>query len=189
MLDLLLAQTTPLAPAAVPLPVFDAAYFAALVSRVIHTTCGATLLGGIVYLWWVAAPRAAGGDLYSGGRRAWAGCVGACTGLLILSGAYNFWVIYTGNQKLPPLYHALFGAKFLLALAVFALAALLAGKTSLAARMQAKSRFWLNITLAALLAIFVLGAVLKSIPHIPKPAASAATVMAPLDAPHLASYA
>ncbi len=176
MFDTLLAQTT----ATPPLPVFDGAYFAALVSRVLHTTTGATLLGGIVYLRWVAAPHASGGDLYSGGRRAWAGCVGACTGLLLLSGFFNFWVIYTGNEKLPPLYHALFGAKFLLAVAVFALAALLAGKTSLAGRIQANSRFWLNVTLALLLAIFALGAVLKSIPHVPKTAAQAATTLSDL---------
>ncbi len=181
MLETILAQVP------VPLPVFDGAYFLALLARVAHTTCGATLLGGVVYLRWVAEPNRPGDDLYAGGRRAWALCVAICTTLLILSGLYNYWVIMGANEKLPPLYHALWGVKFLLAFVVFALAALLAGKTSLAQRMQSGAKGWLNLTLVLLLAIFVMGAVLKSIPHIPKPAAAAGII--PLDSSRLVSIA
>ena len=146
--------------------------FVGLLSRVLHTTCAATLLGGTVYLRFVLAP-AAGDDAestcFAGRRRAWSSCVGVCTGLLLLSGLYNFITITAANEKFPPLYHAAFGTKFLLAFVVFAISALLAGKTKLAEKMRTRMTRWLNVTLFATLAIFVLAALMKLAPHIPKP--------------------
>ncbi|TWT77033.1 hypothetical protein Pla123a_24610 [Posidoniimonas polymericola] len=142
----------------------------AILLRVVHTACAGTLLGGLVYMRFVLAPRTAEDaehDCYAGRRGAWAACVGICTALLLASGAYNFWVIITENE-VPSLYHMLFGIKFLLAFVVFALMALLAGKTNVAAKLRGKLIRWLNVTLAVVLAIFLLGAVLRSIPKTPK---------------------
>lgn len=144
-----------------------------LLSRVFHTTCAATLLGGIVYLRFVLAPAMASGDdaetvCYAGRRRAWSLCVGICTGLLLLSGFYNFLNIIGANEKLPSLYHAVFGIKFLLALVVFGVVALLAGKTPLAAKLQSRMKLWLNVALVSALGVFVCGAVLRSVPKVPK---------------------
>lgn len=140
--------------------------------RVLHTTCGATLLGGLIYLRFVLAPAAIEGDaeavLYAGRRRAWAACVAVCTALLLFSGFYNFVNYVTGYEKLAPPYQALFRVKFLLALVVFAIAALVAGKSGAAVKVRAKLKLWLNVAVAAALAIFVIGAILRSIPHIPK---------------------
>lgn len=149
----------------------------AILFRVLHTTCAGTLLGGLVYMRFVLAPAAAsdGADIYAGRRAAWAKCVGVCTALLLASGSYNFWVIITQYQKPAFPYHMVFGIKILLAFAVFALMALLAGKTDAAAKLQAQLGRWLNITLAMVLAIFLLGAVLKSIPKVPAAAEPAAT--------------
>ena len=144
----------------------------ALLSRVFHTTCAATMLGGTIYLRFVLAPAAEGGDAeatcFAGRRKAWAACVGVCTGLLLVSGFYNFFTIIKGTDFDGP-YHAVFGVKFLLAFVVFAVSALIAGKTSLAEKMRGNLKTWLNVALAAALAVFVLGAYLKSIDRVPKP--------------------
>lgn len=140
----------------------------AILSRVLHTTCGATLLGGLVYLRFVLSPAAAAGQeedvCFAGRRGAWAACVGICSGLLLLSGGYNFWVVLTQYDKPPSPYHALIGVKILLALVVFVLAALIAGKTNAARRIRQRLALWLNLALACTLAIFLLGAMLRDIP-------------------------
>lgn len=186
-LDFLLAQS--------PTPVFDGAYFVALLSRVFHTTCGATLLGGLIYLRFVLAPAVNNAEdnsaeerCFAGRRQAWARCVGICTLLLLASGFYNFLAIVRANEKLPSLYHMLFGIKFLLAFVVFALAAFTAGKTNLAQKMRKNLKRWLNLALAATLAIFVIGAVLRSIPKVPK-TADAAAEQAGLEAASEEAYA
>lgn len=160
----------------------------AILSRLFHTTCAATLLGGAVYLRFVLAPAGAGGDTedvcFAGRRSAWAACVGVSTALLLVSGLYNFVVIVMSNQDLPSPYHAVFGVKFLLAFVVFAIMALLAGKSQTALRVRANMRLWLNVALAVTLAVFALGAVLRSVPKVPKqdaPAASRADSTPPAD--------
>ncbi len=54
-----------------------------------------------------------------------------------VSGLYNFFMINSNFRgELPRWYHPLFGVKFILAMAVFAIASLLAGRTPLAQRMR-----------------------------------------------------
>jgi hypothetical protein len=53
------------------------------------------------------------------------------------------------------------GIKFLLALPIFFIAALLAGRTELARRLQAQGRFWMNVNLTLALVIVLIGGVLK----------------------------
>ncbi len=55
---------------------------------------------------------------------------------LLVSGFYNF-LRYEFQYKLPPLYHALFLIKFLLALAIFYIASLLAGRSEAASAFAA----------------------------------------------------
>ncbi len=159
--------------------------YLALLSRVVHTTCGATLLGGLVYLRFVLAPAAPRSDseavLFAGRRSAWAACVGVCTLLLLVSGSYNFWLVLTQYEKPVGPYHMLFGIKSLLAIGLFVLMALLAGKTGAAQRLRGNLAFWLNTSLALALAIFVLGAMLRSIPKTPK---AAETVVSELKLEH-----
>lgn len=152
-------------------PTFDGAYFLALASRVAHTVCAATMLGGLVYLRLVLAPAAPADSreatLFAGRRSNWAAIVGLCTGLLLLSGFYNFFVFMGAYKNLPALYHPLFGVKFLLALGVMAIMALVAGRTALAERMRGSLTSWLNLALALCLATFVLGAMLRSFRDLP----------------------
>lgn len=153
-------------------PSFDAGYFLALLSRVCHTACGATLLGGLIYLRFVLAPGAAGADdtqaaLFADRRRSWALCVAVCSLLLLVSGFYNLVLFMQGYKNLPSLYHPLFGVKFLAALGVMLIAAFLAGKTGIAERMRGKLTKWLNLAIVLALSVFVLGAMLRSFRDLP----------------------
>ena len=150
---------------------FSGPYFVALLSRVFHTTCAATLLGGLIYMRFVLAPATLEGEreaaLFHGRRKAWASIVAICTLLLLVSGVYNL-IMFLGIYKnLPKLYHPLFGVKFLLSIAVMAIMAFIAGKTALAEKMRAKLTGWLNIALVLSLTIFALGAMLRSFRDLP----------------------
>lgn len=164
---------------------FDGAYAAALLSRVVHTTCAATLFGGLIYLRFVLAPAAAEGDaesaLFAGRRKAWALCVATCTGLLLLSGIYNLVVIMVTYKNLPALYHPLFGVKFLLAIGVMAIMAFIAGKTSLAEKLRGSLKFWLNVALVLAVSVYLLGAMLRSFRDVPEARADEARAAAAAD--------
>lgn len=153
-------------------PTFDTAYAVSLLSRVAHTTCAATLLGGLIYLRFVLAPAAvASNDVcqvaFAGKRRAWALCVAFCSALLLASGIYNLILFTSRYENLPSLYHPLFGVKFLLSFGVMFIAALIAGKTNLAKRCQGNLIKWLNVAIVLALSVFVLGAVLRSFRDLP----------------------
>lgn len=160
----LLAQT--------PLPVFDMAWGLGIVFRLLHITAAAVLVGGLAYqLQVVIGTQSADSDgpgPSGSSRAAWSRIVALATTLLLISGFYNFYGIVTTNEKLPSLYHALFGIKFLLAFFVFFVAAATAGKSSLAVKMRSSHAKWLKLCLIAALAIFILGAVLRSIEKVPK---------------------
>ncbi|MEN1678759.1 MAG: hypothetical protein AAGJ46_04155 [Planctomycetota bacterium] len=158
------------------LPLADAGGFVDILSRATHTICGGTLLGGAIYLRFVIAPSLASiegeaadaeATLYADRRKAWALCVAACAGLLLLSGTYNLIMVMANYEKMPPLYHGLFGVKFLLALAVFVVSAMIAGRSAVAKKMQQGAKSWLSLLVTLTIAVFVFGAVLKNIPHVP----------------------
>jgi putative copper export protein len=110
-------------------------------------------------------------------RSRWSKLVMLSSGLLLVSGLINFMTIVT-QYEIPKehfpgsLYHMLFGVKFLLALAVFALASLLAGRSSAAERMRRNEKFWLNCTVALAIAIVCLGGLLRASNRQPKAAPS-----------------
>lgn len=152
-------------------PTYDLWYAIGLLSRVAHTTCAATLFGGLIYLRFVLAPASAADDreaaLFAGRRGAWAALVGGSTGLLLISGFYNFFSFMGAYKNLPALYHPLFGVKFLLALGIMAIMALVAGKTKLAGKVRGSLSLWLNLALVYSLATYALGAVLRSYRDLP----------------------
>lgn len=137
-----------------------------LLSRVLHILSAVILVGGLFYIRSVLSP--AGVDAcFAGRREIWAKWVGMASGFLLLSGLYNFFIIFSAakeaGEKLPPTYHMLFGAKFLLALLVMFLSAILAGKTEAAERFRGNMGKWLNIAWLASLAIIVIAAVLRTL--------------------------
>jgi hypothetical protein len=151
-------------------PVLDSMYWIMLVSRIFHITGAIILVGGIFYLRFIisptiAAPGAAPVDQFFGGRRtAWAKWVGIATALTLITGLWNY-VQMAKLNDLAKSYHMVAGIKMLAAIAVYLLAALLAGRTAAADSLRRRWRFWLNICLALGLATVILGSVLRSYPH------------------------
>ena len=146
------------------LPEMDGIFFARLVGRILHITGALIIGGGMFYLRYVLAP--AGPEACFADRRAvWARWVGIASFLLLASGLFNFLAILqdvkADGEKLPKLYHALFGAKFVLGRLVMFVASILAGRTAAADRARANMARWLAIGWAAVLAIVVLGAMLR----------------------------
>lgn len=167
-----------------PAPIIDASWFILLTFRVLHIASAAALFGGLLYLRQVVAPVATDAEtpeeaLYRGRRKAWSLVVMVATTLLLLSGFFNLYNIIAGSEKLPAAYHMLFGIKFLLAMFVFFVAAGTAGKSPMAENMQRRMEFWLNLSLAAVLVIFVLGAAMRTFDKVPRAADNQQAVLLP----------
>jgi len=150
---------------AAEVPTVDGAYVLQIASRVLHIVSAMILVGGLFFMRTILSP--AGADACYAGRRAvWAKWAGIATALLLATGFYNFFLINgqakVDGGKLPAAYHMLFGAKFLLALLVMFLVAILAGKTSAADRFRGQMRKWLNIAWLAAIMIVVIAAVLRT---------------------------
>lgn len=169
----------------------DSMYWIMLVSRILHILGAIILVGGLFYLRFVvspvsAPPGAAPVDQFFGGRRAkWAKWVGIATALILISGIWNYIQIIHQNERLIGAYHAFAGIKILAAIAVFLLAALLAGRTAIAETIRQNWRLWLNVCLALGLVTVILGSLLRSFPHIRKvDAADPPQLIAPVNMPH-----
>jgi hypothetical protein len=146
-------------------PQIDGPFVIRLLSRVVHIMFAIIIGGGLFYLRAVLAP--AGADACFANRRTvWARWVGIATLFLIASGLYNYIMFVReakgGGAPLPSAYHMLFGVKFLLALFVFFVAAILAGKTSLADKFRGNMGRWLNLAWTAVMAIIIIGALMRT---------------------------
>lgn len=157
-------------------PEMDGMYWVQLVTRIFHILGAIVLVGGVFYLRMIVAPRLrasdadGGADIWFAGRReVWAKWVAIATVLLLVTGLFNYWQIIRSNERMASSYHAIMGIKILLALAVFFIAALLAGKTALAEQLRQKMKLWLSVCLAAGVIVVILAGVLRTYPHIPKP--------------------
>ena len=150
----------------------DGPYVVQLVSRVLHILSAIILVGGLFYVRTILSPAAASAEnmsdtCFADRRAVWAKWVGIATLFLLVSGIYNLITIIgqakADGIKLPPTYHILFGAKFLLALLVLFIAAILAGKTEAADRFRLQMKKWLNLAWLASVTIIVLAAILRTL--------------------------
>ena len=145
---------------------FSLAVAVALMSRWLHLLAAITAVGGTIFIRFALQPTLA--TLPDEQRRSlhesllarWSKVVMASIFFLLASGIYNFIVINgnlkTGNQAmqdLRPMYHALFGVKFVLALGIFFIASALVGRSPAFAKVRANAKLWatVNISLAVVL--------------------------------------
>lgn len=144
--------------------------------RWLHILSAVTLAGGVFFWRWAllgsleALPEANRQEFAAAIRPKWARLVMASSGLLLLSGLVNFMFVvqrYDLDKTAFPgsKYHMLFGIKFLVALSVFLLSALLAGRTSTAEKLRNNARFWLNVNLVLVIVVVCLGGLLKAAPR------------------------
>jgi uncharacterized membrane protein len=152
------------------LPTLDSIYWIMLVSRILHILGAIVLAGGLFYIRYIVSPVSAPPgtqppDQFFGGRRAtWAKWVGISTALLLVTGFWNY-IQFSRTYDLAKTYHMVLGFKILAAIAVFLLAALLAGRTNAADTLRQKWRLWINICLLLAVITVVIGSVLRTYPH------------------------
>lgn len=142
---------------------FEPEFFIGLVSRWLHVLAAIAAVGGTIFARFALLPslqelpEAERKELHDRIRRRWSKVVMAAIGFLLLSGIYNFVMIARSplldDEKFKPIYHALFGVKFVLALAVFFIASALVGRSPAFAGLRANAKKWLSINL--LLAVLI----------------------------------
>jgi len=94
----------------------------------------------------------------------WRIVVMAAVTLLLVSGLAGFVLYQAPVHKGQPLYHALFGVKFLAAMVVFFLASALTGRSAALAAIRSNARFWGSLAAILVVAILLISAVLRNIP-------------------------
>lgn len=105
--------------------------------------------------------------LHAAVRRRWSKVIAASIAFLLVSGLVNY-LVRIPTFDLPKYYHPLIGTKMLLALALFFIASVLAGRSSLADRFRQNLRFWVNVNVVLAILIVGMSCVLKVAPHTPK---------------------
>jgi uncharacterized membrane protein len=157
----------------------NAQFLLDLVLRWLHILAAITAVGGAVFARFVVFPSLASlpeqdrDALHAVMRARWSKIVAAAIAFLLVSGLVNFMAIAT-RYDLPRWYHPLFGVKFLLALAVFAIASLLAGRSPAAMALRRNAKAWLNLNIVLAVLVVCLSGVLRTADKTPKPSRVAA---------------
>lgn len=141
-----------------------------LISRWIHILAAIVAVGGAVFLRFTLWPSAKSvlddeqhRRLRDAVRSRWARFVHPCIAVLLVTGGLNF-VLLALPPKIKALpYHAIFGVKLLMALAVFFLASVLVGRSPGFARMRENSRKWLAVIVILGATIVLVSGVLNQV--------------------------
>lgn len=145
----------------------------AVIFRWLHVLAAITAVGGTIFMRMALVPAAAGlpddarASLMEAVRSRWARWVAGSILFLLVSGLYNL-MMNIRSYELEGPYHALFGIKFLLALAIFFIASLLTGRSEAAQRFRQNARKWLTVNMTLAVVLVCISGVLKTMPHDPK---------------------
>ena len=143
-----------------------------LLMRWMHILAAIVALGGSFFVRFVLMPSAhqvlddkTHGELRAAVTRRWMRFVHTCILLFLVSGFYNYLVIQAPAHHGQPMYHMLFGIKFLLALVVFALAVALTSLKPWSEKLRANAKLWLGVLVALAIVIVLISGYLRAIPH------------------------
>jgi uncharacterized membrane protein len=145
----------------------------ALVLRWFHLLAGMTAVGGMIFIRCVVVPSREAistesfQSLHGAMRPRWSKIVAAAIGILLVTGLINF-IIIVKLYTLPKWYHPVWGVKFLIALVIFFLSSVMAGRSALADRFRQNVRFWLNLNIFLAVVVVCLSGVLKIADKKPK---------------------
>jgi uncharacterized membrane protein len=146
----------------------DSLDYILLINRYAHILGAIALMGGTIFARFAVVPTLSNWSaaerelLHEQLRTKWSKFVSLSTLLLLVSGIVNLGV-YPAMFKFDTfkLYSAIGGVKFLLALPIFFIAALLTGKSGLAKKIQANAKFWLTVNLLLALSMVCIGGGLR----------------------------
>ncbi len=152
-----------------------------LILRYAHILGAIALMGGTIFMRFALRPVVVGlppeikATLHEQIRSRWSKFVMLASALLLISGITN--LALAGRYNFEPIlgmekggYHMLVGLKFLLALPIFFIAALMIGRSSLAKKIQANAELWMNVNLTLALLMVLIGGYLKFVKRDPKTA-------------------
>lgn len=136
--------------------------YLSLIFRWMHILPASIMFGGAVFVRYCLIPSSAGSsfDTNQEMRKSWMRLVSISTLLLLVSGLYNG-ITKIIAYKLTPDYHGLVLGKLLIGLAVFYLAAVLAGRSDRAVRMRQKETYWTNILVFLMFLLIMIGGYMK----------------------------
>jgi len=145
----------------------------ALVSRWIHIISVVIAIGGAIFIRIALIPAATqvlSPEVYDTLRSAtiqrWKKLVHTCIALLIITGGYNFYMAFQDGVKPMP-YHAIFGVKVILALAVFFYAIALTSSGPGFAKLRKNGKTWLGVQIGLAILVILLSGVLKYVHYAP----------------------
>lgn len=143
-----------------------------LVARWVHILSAIAALGGSIFIYFVlnpvvqlSFPEPDRERLRANLMRRWRIVLHTAILLFLLSGFYNYLAITRLQHQGQAIYHALFGIKFLLALALFFVAIALSGKSAMAERFRANYRRWTGVVVSLGVAIVLISGLLRALPQ------------------------
>lgn len=158
-----------------------------LVARWFHVGAVIILVGGTVFMRFVLHPSATAAlssDAHAALRDKiigrWKFFVHTLIGLLLISGLYTMIVKI---KSMPPLWHALFGVKFLLAMAIFFIASVLVGRSAGMAKVREQRPFWLVVVIVMATIVVLISSVMRFISPKAAPATEPAKTVTALVSP------
>ena len=160
-----------------------------VVFRWLHILAAITAVGGTIFARFVVLPsdvvlsETDRAKLHAAMRARWSKIVAASVAFLLISGLVNIGLIeaLTTAPKDYAWYRPLFGIKFILALAIFALASLLSGKTAAAEKLRRNAKFWMNVNILLAVTLVCISGVMSKALKIKKPPKTPPAVAAVVD--------
>lgn len=134
--------------------------------RWFHILAAIILVGGTFYQRFALVPalmsnNSGSADLAEACRGRWAKWVMASSGLLLVTGLINAVRTIIGYEFEGGIYHGLVAAKLVIALGIFWISAVLAGRSSLAQKFREKIVFWLTVNVALSILIVCLAGYMR----------------------------
>lgn len=154
-----------------------------LVLRWAHILSAIILVGGTVFLRFVLLPSLSSlpsqvrPSFLSAWRPPWAKLVMITSGLLLATGLINAVRIILRYDFDGGVYHGLVAAKLLLALGMFWISSVLAGRSPMAERFREKMNFWLTVNVVLAVLLVCLAGYMKLTPRELKPATPATSLL------------
>jgi len=149
-----------------------------LILRYMHILGAIALMGGTIFMRFalrpvvVQLPPETKAAIHEQVRSRWSKFVMLASALLLLSGITNLALAgrfdFEAILGMPKGYHMLVGIKFLLALPIFFIAALMTGRSNAAKKVQNNAEFWMNLNLSLALVMVLMGGLLKFVQRSPK---------------------
>jgi len=142
-----------------------------LVMRWAHILAAVTAVGGVLFIRLVLMPSASAvldedshQKLRAAIMKRWQHIVHTCILLFLISGLYNYLAVTRFLHTDQPIYHMLFGVKFLLAIAIFALALGLTSTRRWARPFRENAKRWTSVLAILAVAVVALSGVLRNLP-------------------------